>query len=95
VNLCDGLRRITPEAIRADAEGVSPVDVDLWPTGHRFLAGHRIRVQIASSAFPRFSRNTGTGESLATATRLVAADQEVFHEPAYPSHISLSMPRRP
>jgi uncharacterized protein len=44
---------------------------------------------VASAAFPRFARNPNTGEPPATATRLVPADQEVFHDPAHPSHILL------
>ncbi len=65
-------------------------DVDtLWPTAHRFKAGHRIRVQVSSGAHPRFTRNPGTGESPATATKLIAADQTVHHSPDYPSAILL------
>jgi putative CocE/NonD family hydrolase len=89
VNVCDGIRRVAPSQIGVDADGVRAVEVELWPTGHRFDRGHRIRVQVASAAFPRFDRNPGTGEPPATATRLVAADQEVFHDPAHPSHVSL------
>jgi putative CocE/NonD family hydrolase len=89
VNVCDGIRRILPSQVAADNQGVRGVEVDLWPTGHRFDRGHRIRVQVASAAFPRFARNPNTGEPPATATRLVPADQEVFHDPAHPSHILL------
>jgi uncharacterized protein len=95
VNLCDGIRRVTPADFPVDSEGVRSIDVDLWPTGHRFLAGHRIRVQVASAAFPRFSRNPGTGEPLGSATRLVVADQEVFHEPDRPSHVTLPVAGSP
>ena len=84
-----------PWQVAADAQGVRGVDVDLWPTGHRFDRGHRIRVQVASAAFPRFARNPGTGEPPATGVRLVPADQEVFHDPAHPSHISLATLPRP
>lgn len=89
VNVCDGIRRITPSRVAADDQGVRGVDVDLWPTGHRFDRGHRIRVQVASAAFPRFDRNPGTGEPPATSTRLIRADQEVLHDPAHASYISL------
>jgi putative CocE/NonD family hydrolase len=71
VNVCDGICRVTPWQGAADAQGVRVMDVDLWPTGHRFDRGHRIRVQVASAAFPRFARNPGTGEPPATATRLL------------------------
>lgn len=80
LNVCDGLQRVTPERFPADADGVRSVRVDLWPTAYRFRAGHRIRVQVSGGSFPRFARNPGTGEPLGTATRLLPADQEVFHD---------------
>jgi predicted acyl esterase len=61
----------------------------LWPTAHRFKRGHRMRVQVSSGAFPRYARNHGTGEPRATATRLVAADQAVYHDAAHASAIIL------
>jgi uncharacterized protein len=63
--------------------------VALWPTAYRFKRGHRIRIQVSSGAFPRFARNPGTGEPHTTATRLLAADQSVYHDPARPSAITL------
>ncbi len=86
-NVCDGLTSVT------DADGDLPrrVDVRLWPTAYRFKRGHRIRVQVSSGAFPRFARNPGTGESRATATTLLAADQGVHHDPRHPSAIILQI----
>jgi hypothetical protein len=46
-------------------------------------------VQLAGGAHPRHARNTGTGEPLATATRLLASDNEVYHDPAHPSALRL------
>jgi putative CocE/NonD family hydrolase len=86
-NICDGLISLS------DADQVTAATVRLWPTAHRFKAGHRIRVQVSSGSFPRFARNPGTGERRATATRLVAADQSVYHDPDHPSAITL--PVRP
>ncbi|MFE3857903.1 CocE/NonD family hydrolase [Streptomyces griseorubiginosus] len=82
-NVCDGLISLT------DADTTSCATVTLWPTAHRFRAGHRIRVQVSSGAFPRYNRNPGTGEPRATATTLRAADQQVFHDPACPSAVIL------
>jgi len=48
-------------------------------TAHRLGAGHRLRVQIAGGAHPRFARNAGTGEPWASATRMVAVDIEIGH----------------
>jgi hypothetical protein len=88
-NVCDGITRITPRTMNVDDDVVRTVAVDLWPTAHRFQRGHRMRVQVASAAFPRFAGNPGTGEPLAAATRQVPADQQVFHDPTHPTHLTL------
>jgi uncharacterized protein len=69
-NICDGLLRL-PEFGSDDPVEVT---VALSPTAYQFRAGHRIRLQVSGGAHPRFARNTGSGEPLATATRLVATD---------------------
>ena len=58
-------------------------------TSNVFLAGHSIRIEISSSNFPRFDRNTNTGRAIADDTVLKKADQTVYHERLYPSHIVL------
>jgi len=63
--------------------------IRLNPTSNVFMPGHRIRVDISSSNFPRFSRNLNTGESVATGTRMLAAHQTVLHSSSYPSRILL------
>ena len=80
-NVCDGLTSVTG----ADSPGA--VTVTLWSTAYRFKRGHR--VQVSSGAFPRYARNTGTGEPQATASRLLAADQSVYHDESRPSAITL------
>jgi putative CocE/NonD family hydrolase len=90
-NVCDALVRLTPDEPARDADGVAAVRFELWPTAHRFAAGHRIRVQVSSGAHPRYARNPGTGEDPARATRLVASDQEVLHDPDHPSSVTLSV----
>ncbi|MGH3240188.1 MAG: CocE/NonD family hydrolase C-terminal non-catalytic domain-containing protein, partial [Spirillospora sp.] len=65
------------------------IAVDLWPTGHRFERGHRVRVHVTSGAHPKVAANPGTGEPLTTATRMVTARQKVFHDPDHPSAIIL------
>ncbi len=88
-NLCEGMRRLVPGTPEPDEDGVRRVAVELWPAGHRFHRGHRVRVQVASGAYPRVARNPGTGEPIGTATAMLTADQEVFHSPAHPSAIIL------
>ena len=80
-----------------DSVGPSPIEPGVvYALPHRpvatsnvFLPGHRVRVEISSSNFPRFDRNPNTGEDQATATRWHTARQTVFHDPRYPSHIAL------
>jgi putative CocE/NonD family hydrolase len=63
--------------------------IDLWATSNVFKKGHRIRVDISSSNFPRFDRNLNTGGNLATETNRVKAEQTVHHSKQYPSCIIL------
>jgi len=65
--------------------------IDLIATSQVFKAGHRLRVDIASSNFPCFDRNPGNGASSATATEqdFVVAEQTICHDGAQPSYITL------
>ena len=65
------------------------VAFDLWPLGHRFAAGHRIRLQVSSGAHPRYARNPGTGEDFVTATTMRPADIELLHGVRHPSVLVL------
>lgn len=88
-NICDGLVRLYPQKVAAEADGSLRLQIELWPTAYRFKAGHRIRLQVSSGAFPRWARNPGSGEPLATATTLIAADQTIYHDPDHPSALIL------
>lgn len=87
-NVCDGLTSLS------GADEITKARVRLWPTAYRFKRGHRIRVQVSSGAFPRYARNNGTGEPRATATRLLPADQAVYHDAARPSAVILPVSKR-
>ena len=63
--------------------------IHMYPTSNLFGRGHRIRVDVTSSSFPRWSRNLNTGEDVATGTRMVMANQTVLHSSEYPSHVLL------
>jgi predicted acyl esterase len=54
--------------------------VDVGVTSNVFRAGHRIRLEISSSNFPRFDRNPNTGRPIADETQLLKATQTVFHD---------------
>jgi uncharacterized protein len=88
-NLSDGYRRLRPGHVPPDPDGSVHLRIEMWPTAVTFRQGERIRVQVASAAHPLFARNLGTGEPLATGTKMRAADQEVFHDPEHPSLIEL------
>lgn len=64
-------------------------EIDMWSTSHLFEKGHKIRIDITSSLFPKYSRNLNTGNIPGLDAEMSLADQKVFHEEAYPSHIVL------
>ncbi|MGE5333387.1 MAG: CocE/NonD family hydrolase, partial [Nitrososphaerota archaeon] len=92
VNLCDGILRLAPETADAqtvESGGIRHVQIALWPTAYHFRQGQRIRVQVSSGAHPRFARNLGSGEPVASGAKLIPADQAVYHDPAHPSAMLL------
>lgn len=93
-NLADGILRTRYRESRLRPTLLTPghvyqLTIDLWATSHVFLPGHRLRLDISSSNFPRFDRNLNTGEDQATGTRWQSASQTIFHNQRYPSHIVL------
>jgi putative CocE/NonD family hydrolase len=75
---------------------VYPFSIDLWNTCQTFKRGHSIRVEVASTAFPKYDRNPNTGEALGTSTRLEPAQQKVYHDRDRAPYILLPLvPRRP
>lgn len=63
--------------------------IDLWATSHVFKAGHRIRLEVSSSNFPHFDRNPNTGHAIGVDAELRTAEQTIFHDHRYPSHLIL------
>jgi putative CocE/NonD family hydrolase len=90
-NVCDGIIRLHPDALDPDEDGITAVELALYPTAYRFRQGHRLRVQVAGGGFPRFTRNPGTGEPLADATRSRSCRFEIFHDEIHPSHVLLPL----
>lgn len=91
-NVCDGLVRLAPGRGVAGPGASLRLAIDLGSTAHRFARGHRLRLQVSSGAHPRYNRNLGTGEPLASATRLVAAAQTIYHDAARPSALIVPAP---
>ncbi|GCF07790.1 CocE/NonD family hydrolase [Dictyobacter arantiisoli] len=65
--------------------------IDLWATSNVFQAGHRIRLDITSSNFPRWDRNPNTGHDLGVDSELAVAHQTILHDAAHPSFVSLPL----
>lgn len=72
-----------------EPEKVYAYNIDLWNTCQTFKKGHQVRLQIASSAFPKYDRNPQTGEALGKTTNLQTAVQKIFHDKVHPSHVVL------
>jgi putative CocE/NonD family hydrolase len=85
-NVSDGILR---RAYAQSAAGPTEIAIELWPTSMLFRRGHRIRVEVSSSNYPRYDRNPNTGGDIPTERTTVGARQSVHHGPAAPSRIIL------
>lgn len=93
-NLCEGIIRARYRNSKVNLELIEPGKIypyrlDLWVTSNLFKPGHRIRLEVSSSNFPRFDRNPNTGEPFGTSAKLVKATQTIFHDRDHPSHLVL------
>lgn len=84
----------TPELL--EPEAIYELHLNLWATANVFLAGHRIRLEVSSSNFPRFDRNSNTGGEIASeaASRYQPAVNRIFHDAAHPSRLILPIIER-
>ena len=94
MNLTDSIMRLRyrdgpAEAVLVEPGEVVRVPIVLYPTSNVFMPGHRVRLDVSSSNFPRFDVNPNTGEPLGRDRRKVIADNSVHHDAAYPSRIVL------
>ena len=93
-NLTEGILRAR---YRESTRAASPIEpgqvyeykIDLWSTSNVFLKGHRIRLEVSSSNFPRFDRNLNTGKDSATDAEIVKATNVVLHDKEHPSVLVL------
>lgn len=93
-NIQDGIVRARHRESLAAASLIEPgrvyrYAIDLWSTSNVFLRGHRIRVEITSSNFPRFDRNPNTGRPFGEDEEKIRATQTIYHDSEYSSHIVL------
>jgi predicted acyl esterase len=94
INIADGIVRARYRESRTGPTLIEPgrmyrYTVDLWATSNAFRAGHRLRVRVHSSNFPRWDRNLNTAESPESGARSEVAFNTVFHDGLRPSHIVL------
>jgi uncharacterized protein len=90
--LCDGMVRLRYRQGPGRELPVTPgevyeVKIPMWDTCVRLAAGHRLRVEIASSAFPKYDVNLGTGGDMITETDGVLARNRLWHTPDRPSRL--------
>jgi putative CocE/NonD family hydrolase len=65
------------------------MEIDLWVTSNLFLPGHRLRLEVSSSNFPRFDRNLNTGRTGGGEVDMQRAEQTIYHDGEHPSHLLL------
>jgi hypothetical protein len=93
-NLTEGILRARYRESTSEAKPIVPgklyeYKIDLWSTSNVFLKGHRIRLEVSSSNFPRFDRNLNTGKDASTSSAFVKADNAVYHDQEHPSVLML------
>ena len=93
-NLTEGILRTafrnsqeTPELL--DPGQVYEIHIDLWSTSNVFLTGHRLRLEVSSSNFPRFDRNLNTGLTSATDAEWTKATNTILHDSGHASTLVL------
>jgi len=92
MNLTDGILRARYRNGPARQQLMTPgeiyrLEIEPFPTANVFKKGHRIRVDVSSSNFPRFDVNPNTGEPLGMNRRMQNADNTLYHEAGHPSHV--------
>ena len=100
INLTEGIlraryRESTTGAPKPIVPGqVYEYKIDMWSTSNVFLKGHRIRLEVSSSNFPRFDRNLNTGRDASTDSTFVKATNTILHDAAHPSALVLPVVAR-
>ena len=93
-NLCDGIIRARYREGFSRPSLLNPgevyqYEIEVGMTGNVFLAGHRIRLEVSSSNFPRFDRNLNTGHPIGLNSEMRVARQDIHHHRTHPSHMLL------
>ena len=75
------------------ADEIVAYRIDLWAASYLLKAGHRLRLEVTSSCFNKFNRNTNTGQPIGQADRTVVARQTIYHDAQHPSLVMLPLAR--
>ena len=94
INITDGILRARYRHSQALSDPLVPgqaylLSIDLWATSNVFRTGHRLRLELSSSNFPRFDRNLNTGDPAANSATWVTATNTILHDNAHPSALIL------
>lgn len=89
LNVCDAGVRLGPDDVTMLDDGRFRVTVELAPTAHAFLLGHKIRLQVSAGAYPLMSLNPGEGRRLHDSGPTQPTTYEVFHDPDHQSWLEL------
>jgi uncharacterized protein len=99
-NLCEGILRARyrngmDKPVLLEPGQAQRLEIDLWVTSNLFKQGHRIRLEVSSSNFPRFDRNPNSGNPIGSDTEMLTAKQTIHHDRDHASHLLLPVIPRP
>jgi putative CocE/NonD family hydrolase len=99
INLTEGILRVVYRDGMTAPKPIEPgkvyeYKIDLWSTSNVFLKGHKIRLEVSSSNFPRFDRNLNNGKSAADSAEFVKATNTILHDDQHPSALVLPVAPR-
>ncbi len=94
INLCDGIARARfregfEREVMLEKDKVYKIEIEMDVTANVFLPGHKIRLELTSSCFPRFARNLNTGGEIYREIKPKIARTVIHHSKSYPSRLIL------
>ena len=99
MKIADGILRTRYQVMQEPGKltntgDVCEYNIDLSATSNIFKRGHKIRIEVSSSNFPKYDTNTNTGSDIVSSPNVVSAMQSIYHSTEYPSHIKLPFVQR-
>jgi uncharacterized protein len=98
-NLTEGIVRARYRDSQENPQLMEPgkmykLHIDLWATSNVFLTGHKLRLEVASSNFPRFDRSLNTGQDAGQSSTYVKATNTIYHDRSHPSVLTVDVVQR-